>query len=424
MAASGRANRRGNLLGDEARAWLVTSEELDRKIERASQVLRGVIHRTPLDYSNTFSTLLNGKVYLKLENLQKTGSFKVRGAYAKISALAPEVKEVVTASAGNHAQGVAYASRLLGKRAVVFMPTTAALSKIRAVEAYGARVELTGELFDDAYRAAMAYVEERGGAFIHPFDDPDIIAGQATIGLEILEEVAPELVLVPVGGGGLISGIAYALKRRLGSRVKVIGVQSEAAPSFREALKAGRPVPISPEPTIADGIVTKHAGELTLRMASQYVDDMVLVSDGDISRTIFLLLERCKVLAEGAGAASLAALLSRKVELDGRSAVAVISGGNMDLTLLQKLLLREMMAEARIAKIKGEVIDRPGELGKVLALLASFRCNVLDIWHDRVESALKPGWAVVTILFEQPSQDTADRVVAALREKGYQFRHE
>ncbi|MER3601108.1 MAG: threonine ammonia-lyase [Nitrososphaerota archaeon] len=400
---------------------MLSALELDRKVAQARERLLNVVHKTPLDYSNTFSSLLGGRVYLKLENLQKTGSFKVRGAYFKISALGPEVKQVVTASAGNHAQGVAYASKLLGKRAVVFMPTTAALSKIRAVEAYGAQVELTGQLFDDAYEAALAYVREKGGAFIHPFDDYDIIAGQATVGLEILEEAVPELVVVPIGGGGLISGIAYALKRRLGSNVRIIGVQSEAAPTFYEALKRGTTQRITPKPTIADGIVTKQVGELTLRMVSQYVDDIVLVSDDEIARAIFLLLERCKVLAEGAGAASLAAMLSHKVEVQGKSAVAVISGGNLDLTLLQKLLLREMMAEGRIARIRGEVLDRPGELSRVLALLASFRCNVLDIWHDRVESALRPGWAVVTILFEQPAPDTARRLIARLAEEGYRF---
>lgn len=396
-------------------------------IMRAREALRGVVHETPLDLSRTFSKLSGGKVYLKLENLQRTGSFKIRGAYYKIYRLGEEAKKrgVITASAGNHAQGVALASSLLGVKATVVMPENTPVSKVIATKSYGTNVNviLHGKTYDDSYRKSMELSAEGGPTFIHPFDDPDVIAGQGTVGVEILEGLgAPDVVVVPVGGGGLISGIAVALKTLAGSRVKVIGVEAEACPSVKTSLGRGEPVEVEARPTIADGILVKKPGELTLEIMEKFVDDVVLVSDREIAKAIFILLERGKILAEGAGAASLAALLSGKLDLRGKRAVFVVSGGNIDLTLLSKIISRELVASGRVARIQGFLPDVPGSLNAVLAVIGALRSNVIDVEHDRLDPALEPGWARVDITIEVPDPTALGEILRQLSERGYSFK--
>ncbi len=395
------------------------------EIMKARNVLRGVIHKTPLDFSRSFSEMSGGKVYLKLENMQKTGSFKPRGAYYKISKLMAEkeVKGVVAASAGNHAQGVAYAASMMNLKSVIVMPITAPASKIIATKSYGAEIILHGRVYDECHAKALEVARERGYEFIHPFDDPYVIAGQGTIGLEILEDMgAPDIVVVPIGGGGLISGIAISLKLLAKNRVKIIGVQSDAAPSMKKSLEARKPLSIDVRASIADGIIVKRPGELTYKIISDLVDDIVVVSDKEIARSIFLLLERSKTVVEGAGAAALATILSGKINVEGKKVVAIVSGGNIDLTLLSKIISRELATAKRIARLEGILPDTPGSLNKVLTTLGGLRVNIIDIVHDRLDPGLDPGYAKVILTIELPSPETLDEVLEALEKNGYPFK--
>jgi threonine dehydratase len=399
---------------------------IPREVAEEAVVARGFlkdhIHETPLDFSNTFSKMTGAEIYLKLENLQKTGSFKVRGAMYKVARLREQgVRLVVTASAGNHAQGVAYAASVAGLKSIIVMPETAPVSKINATRSYGAEVILHGRVYDDSYKRAVEICAESGGVFLHPFDDVQVVAGQGTIALEILERMEPEAVVVPIGGGGLISGIASVLKTRLGSRVRVYGVQSRAAPSMLISLERGRPTEVEVDLSIADGIIAKKPGELTLQLVSECVDDIVLVDDSEVSRAMFLLLERSKTVVEGAGASSLAALLSGKIDVRGRRVVAMVSGGNVDMTVLSKIVIREMMREGRMVRIKGTLPDRPGELKRVVDVLARARCNIVDIEHDRMQSLLTPGWASIQVTFEIPAKEKLRHILGALRRQGHQF---
>ncbi len=390
-------------------------------ILRAREEIRGAVHVTPLSYSYSFSKITQASVFLKLENLQKTGAFKVRGAYFKIKSELSRARErgVIAASSGNHAQGVAYASQELGVKALIVMPETTPPYKILATKSYGAEVMLYGMIYDDAYRKAVELSEERGYLFIHPFNDPYIIAGQGTIGLEVASELKDvDYVLVPVGGGGLISGIAVAVKKVLGGRVKVIGVEPEAAPKAREALRHGGPVEIRPASSLADGVVTKKVGDLTYKVMEELVDDIVTVDEDNIARAMYLLLERAKMLAEGAGALPLALLLSGKMDFKGKRVVAVISGGNADLTTLYKVILRGLTAEGRLIKFKLVLEDRPGTLRQALSFLSKYRCNIVDIKHDRFSISIKPGHALVEIIAEVPSRDIASKVIEELRKHG------
>ena len=390
-------------------------------IKKADEVLEGVVHRTPLSYSHSFSKLVGASVYLKLENLQKTGAFKVRGAYFKIYSVLDEARKygVVAASSGNHAQGVAYSAQELGVKATIVMPETTPPYKVMATKSYGAEVVLYGKVYDDAYAKALELSKKRGSVLIHPFDDPFIIAGQGTIGLEIAR-VNPDIdyVIVPVGGGGLISGIAIAIKKVLGSRVKVIGVEPEAAPKFYESLKRGEPVTIVPKPSLADGVITKTVGKLTLQLVREFVDEIYLVDEDSIARAMYLLLERAKLLAEGAGALPLALMLSGRLDVKGKKVVAVISGGNADLTTLYRVILRGLMAEGRICKLKLALRDVPGMLERVLNKLAVMKCNIIDVRHDRFSLDIEPGYALVEIVMETPSREVKAELVEKISEKG------
>jgi len=387
----------------------------------ALEVVRRYAHVTPVSPSTTFSRLSGCQVLLKYENLQKTGSFKVRGALYKVYSVRDRVKGVVAASAGNHAQGVAYAASTFGLPSVIVMPETASISKVEATRGYGAEVILYGRIFDEAYSKALEVARERGYELIHAFDDLRVIAGQATIAWELLEQVSWfDAILVPVGGGGLISGVAGVIKS-VRPEIKVIGVEPEAAPKMLASLKAGKPVEVEVKPTIADGLVAKKPGNLTFQFTSNLVDDIVTVSEDEISQAIYLLLERKKALVEGAGAVSVAALISGKVKLEGRRVVALLSGGNIDLTVLNRIIIRGLAETGRIARIVGYIPDYPGQLRRVLEVIARYRGNILDIIHDRSDPRT-PAWhAKVTILFESPSPRATRDIVEKLKEEGFKF---
>lgn len=356
-------------------------------IQEARKRLAGVIHPTPLDHSTTFSRLTGSEVYFKLENLQKTGSFKIRGAYNKIMSLTLEERQrgVIAASAGNHAQGVACAATRAGIPSTVVMPEGAPISKVMATRGYGARVILAGGGYDEAFDYARQLQKETGATFVHGFDDPLVAAGQGTIGLELLDEL-PDLdaVLVPVGGGGLIAGVAMAVKS-LKPRVRVIGVQSQGAPAVYLSLKGDCRQQLAATATIADGISVRRPGEFTLEVIRRYVDDVLLVDDEEIARAILMLLERSKIVVEGAGAVVLAALLHGHLSLPGAKVALVLSGGNIDVNILSIIIERGLVKSGRIIRLRTVVTDQPGSLQRLLGVLAAVRANVISINHDRIK---------------------------------------
>lgn len=395
--------------------------EVYNRIIEADKILHGVIHRTPIDKSRTFSSWTGGQVHLKLENLQKTGSFKVRGAYYKISKLVSrqQVKKVVAVSAGNHAQGVAYAASRAGVEAIIFMPEFAPAAKISATKNYGARVILHGKTLEDSYEKALKLTEKEDTAFIHPFNDLDIIAGQGTIGLEIMRQLKDvDVIVIPIGGGGLISGISVAVKK-YNPNVKIIGVEVKGAPSMYLSLKNKRIVRIEKVDTIADGIAVKSPGEYTFNIASQLVDDIVLVDDYEICDAVFKLLERAKVVAEPAGAASIAAILSGKVNVKGKKVVAIISGGNIDPSLLSTILEKNLISEGRVQRLIVELIDKPGTLKNVLRIMARARANIIDVTVDRVSPQIKPGNALVLLTIEVQDPKYIAEIIKNLEKRGY-----
>jgi threonine dehydratase len=397
------------------------SEEIYERSLEARLVVSSHARKTPIDYSSTFSRLSGSRVYLKYENLQRTGSFKVRGAIYKVSKLARTVRGVVTASAGNHAQGVSYAASVYGLKAVIVMPSTASISKIEATRGYGAEVVLHGSNYNEAESRALEIAREKGYEFIHPFDDLDVIAGQGTIGFEILEDVPDvEAVVVPIGGGGLISGIASVVKRHRPG-IKVVGVEPENAPKFAASIREGRIVEVDVKPTIADGLAVKRPGKLAFEVVSELVDDVVTVSEEEIAEAMYLLLERGKVLAEGAGAASLAAVLSGKTGLRGGKLVALVSGGNVDLTAIYRLLLRGLARAGRIASIRGYVPDVPGTLSRISGAVASMGGNIVEVIHERTDMRA-PAWhTAIRLVIEVPSKERVREILEALRGMGYSF---
>ncbi len=397
------------------------AEEIYLEALKAREIVSRHARKTPLDHSSTFSRMSGGHVYLKYENLQKTGSFKIRGALYKVYRVRSQASGVVAASAGNHAQGVAYAARSLGLPSIIVMPETASISKVEATRGYGAQVVLYGKIYDEAEQKAREIAEEKGYAFIHPFDDPHVIAGQGTVALEILEDLSDiDVVVVPVGGGGLISGIAAVFKK-LSPSTRIVGVEPENAPKFTESLRAGKPVTVEVRPTIADGLATKKPGNLTFRIVSGLVDKMVTVTEDELAKAIYLLLERGKVLAEGAGAAALAAILSGKVDVEGKRVVALVSGGNIDLTAIYRLLIRGLAGAGRIAAIQGHVPDLPGTLAKIASIIASYRGNIVEVIHDRADMEA-PAWhTTLKIIFEAPSLETVDTILKELERHGYRF---
>ena len=370
-------------------------------VRAASVRLASVIRRTPLEYSRTLSDLTGSRVYLKLENLQRTGSFKVRGAYNCLAVLGEEGLPggVVAASAGNHAQGVALAASLAGREATVVMPRTAPVSKVTATAGYGAHVVLTGETWEEARAAALDIAGESGAFFVHAFDDPRVIAGQGTLGLELLAG-CPDLdaVLVPVGGGGLAAGVGLAVKS-CQPGVRVIGVQAAGAPGACLSHRAGQVIGV-PAATFADGIDVQQPGELAFSLLRQHVDEMVLVEERDIAGAILLLLERAKLVVEGAGAVGVAALLAGRVDLAGKNVAVVLSGGNIDMNAVSVIIDRGLAAAGRTLTYRTRVADRPGNLQQLLALVAARGANVISVYHDRLCPEIPLKEAVVTLTME------------------------
>jgi len=384
-------------------------------IEQAHRDIAELIHRTPLIHSNSLSNLSGADVYLKLENLQKTGSFKVRGAFNKL--LTVKDQKVVAASMGNHAQAVAYAAGKLGKKATIVMPETAAIVKQEATQGYGAEVILHGERFNDALDFALS---RKDAVFIHPFDDDAVIAGQGTAGLEIVDELKDiSTVLVPVGGGGLMAGIAAAVKA-LSPRTQVIGVQAEAAPSACVSFGEHAVCDRTPGNTIADGIAVGRVGERTLELMGRYVDRMLTVPEDAIARAILLFLERKKLVVEGAGAVPLAALLEHQDEFRGQRVVLVVSGGNIDFTLIDRIILKGLITSNRIGVFSVVIDDVAGSLHAVTGIIGAQRANILNVAHDRTAAEVTIGKAKVVFTVEMRGTDHLAQVFTALREKGFE----
>jgi threonine dehydratase len=391
------------------------------EVQAARKLLAGVVRTTPVEHSRPLTDQLGGPVWLKCENLQRAGSYKVRGAYVRIARLAPEerARGVVAASAGNHAQGVALAARLLGAVATVFMPVGAPLPKVEATQRYGAHIELSGATVDEALVAARDYADRTGAVLIHPFDHADVIAGQGTVALEILEQV-PDVrtIIAAVGGGGLISGIAAAAKG-IRPDIRVIGVQAAGAASFPPSLRAGRPMRLPAFGTIADGIAVGAPGELTFAHVSKLVDDVVTVTEEDISRALLVLLERQKLVVEAAGAAGAAALLAEVVRVE-TPAVAVLTGGNIDPLLLLRVIEHGLAAAGRFLRFTVRCTDRPGQLARLLNQIAEQKANVVDVGHVRHDPALRLGEVQVALSVETRGPEHSQRLVSALRLSGYE----
>lgn len=390
--------------------------------QAAADRLKNVIHRIPLSSSKTFSEMSGAEVYLKYENQQKTGSFKVRGAYNKIMKRYEEggLHAVVASSAGNHAQGVAFAASRIGVPATIVMPRSTPIAKVSATKGYGAKVVLHGAIYDEAYAKACEIVEEEGAEFIHPFDDEDVIAGQGTIALEILSDLPfVDMVLVPAGGGGLLSGIAACIKQ-INPRIQVIGVQAEGAPAIVDSFHREKH-PSETVHTIADGIAVKNPGQTTMQYINQYVDQMVTVTDAEIAEAILLLLERTKQVVEPAGAVPLAAVLHKKVDIQGKKICCVLSGGNIDVSFIHKVVEKGLITRCRQLKISTIMPDIPGALECFAHLVAAENANIILVQHDRIRADLDIGDAILHVVCEVSGQEHGQRLLDTLRREGYQI---
>ena len=372
------------------------------------------------------SDLTGQQIYLKLENLQMTGAFKERGALNRIAMLTPEqaARGVVAASAGNHAQGVAYHATKRGIRSTIVMPLATPLVKVTATRNFGANVVLHGANYDEACDEAMRICAAEEMTFIHPFDDPAVMAGQGTIGLELLEQVPQlEAVVVPIGGGGLIGGIACAIKESCiqASRpeIRVIGVQTSRLPSMLEAVKEHHLVTLEPATTIADGIAVRRAGDVTFPVVEKYVDEIVTVDEDEIASAILVLLEREKTLAEGAGAAALAAVLQKKTSLKTEHTAVVVSAGNIDVTLLSRIIERGLVQDGRLIRLRIHLLDKPGALADLTRLIASYRANIVDTLHNRAYYGVNLGDTVIDITMETRGRQQVEELLAALTAEGY-----
>lgn len=395
--------------------------------ERARGVVAEVVQPTPLEHSRILEQQIGSPVWLKCENLQRTGSYKIRGAYHRMSRLSDEEKArgVVAASAGNHAQGVALAARELGIKATIFMPIGVALPKLQATRGYGAEVVLRGHTVEEPLRAAAEFAESTGAVFIHPFDHHDVVAGQGTLGLEILEEV-PDLdtLVVPIGGGGLISGVASAVKQKaatLGRTVRIVGVQAANAPAYAVSMEAGALTEVAVTPTIADGIAVSRPGALNFAIAQEVVDEVVTVSDDDTARALLMLLERAKQVVEPAGAVSVAALLTGQVRNAGTT-VAILSGGNIDPLMMNRVISHGLASTERYLKLRIPLPDRPGQLARTAQIVAEANANVVEVLHTRHGNGLQISQVELELHIETRGPDHADEVLEHLRAAGYEPR--
>lgn len=390
-------------------------------VYRASYALKDIIRKTDIIYAPKLKS--DAEIYLKTENLQITGSFKVRGSYYKMSTLSPEekAKGVIACSAGNHAQGVALSAQKNGIKAVICLPDGAPISKIEATKSYGAEVCLVEGVYDDAYNKALELRDKEGYTFIHPFNDEDVIAGQGTIALEIIEQLPNvDAVIVPVGGGGLISGIAYTIKA-LNPRVKVYGVQASGAPSMYKSIKNGKIEQLQSVSTIADGIAVKTPGNLTYELCSKYVDDIVTVSDDEISAAILALMEQHKLVTEGAGAISVAAAMFGKLDIKGKKVVCLLSGGNIDVTILSRVIKRGLLMSGRTAQLMIELVDKPGQLKNVSRIIADMGGNVISVHHERANEGSDVNGCYLRIVLETRNFEHIADIKKALTDFGFKL---
>lgn len=388
---------------------------------QAYKFLKPIMHHTPLTPSRTMSEMTGADIYLKAEHMQRGGSFKARGAAYKISRLSKEQRNagVIAASAGNHAQGVAIAAAEHKIPCTIVMPEIAPLAKVTATQGYGANVVLYGATYDDAYQHCLELQQASGATFVHAFDDPDVIAGQGTLGLEMLNDLTDaDAIVVPIGGGGLISGIAIAA-RALKPDITIIGVQAEGAPSCYASLEAGEIKTSASIMTIADGIATRRPGDLTFSIIKRLVDEVVLVKDEAIINAVLLLMERCKMLVEGAGAIGLAALLSGAIQLKGKKVLVPLTGGNIDINLVGRFIEHGLASAGRYFVIYTRLTDRPGELMRMLEIISEMRINVIDVRHQRISSRLPIMQREETITLETRDRAQCEELLLRLRKEGY-----
>ena len=391
------------------------------KIFQVSVVLKDIIRPTPL--AKAYGIAPECSLYLKPENLQNTGSFKLRGSGYKIAMLSEEEKRsgVIACSAGNHAQGVALAASKCGIESLICLPDTAPISKVEATKGFGAQVCLVPGVYDDAYSKALELKEERGYTFVHPFDDEYVIAGQGTIGLEIMNEMSDvDAVIVPIGGGGLISGVACAIKS-ISPHVKVYGVQAAGAPSMYNAIRSGHPDALPSVSTIADGIAVKKPGDLTFKMVNEYVDDIALVTEDEIAAAILALIEKQKMIAEGAGAVSVAAAMFQKFPIEGKKVVSLISGGNIDVTSLSRVIDRGLMKSGRTTNLLIELVDKPGQLKDVSRIIADCGGNVISVHHERNGDTESINGCYLRLTLETRNYDHVQEITQALKNEGFKI---
>ncbi len=390
-------------------------------VYRASYALKNVVRKTDVIYAPKLCP--DAQIYLKTENLQITGSFKVRGSYYKMSRLSEEEKArgVIACSAGNHAQGVALSAQRNGIKAVICLPDGAPISKVEATKSYGAQVCLVEGVYDDAYRKALELRDECGYTFIHPFNDEDVIAGQGTIALELMEQLADmDAVIVPIGGGGLISGIAYTIKM-IKPDVKVYGVQAHGAPSMANSVHNGKIETLTNVRTIADGIAVKQPGDLTYEICQKYVDEIVTVTDDEISAAILALMEQHKLVTEGAGAVSVAAAMFGKLDIKGKKVVCLLSGGNIDVTILSRVINRGLLMSGRTSQLMIELVDKPGQLKDVSRIIADLGGNVISVHHERANEGSDVNGCYLRIILETRNFEHIHQIEAALRDAGFKL---
>lgn len=391
------------------------------KVYDAARVLKDNIRKTDLIYAPSLNDKTN--IYLKAENLQTTGSFKVRGAYYKISRLSDEQKKrgIIACSAGNHAQGVALSAQKNGIESAIFIPSTAPISKIEATRKYGAKIMLIDGVYDDAYNEAIKYQKETQGEFIHPFDDIDVIAGQGTIALELMEQLSDmEAVIVPIGGGGLISGVAYTIKM-LNPKCKVYGVQASGAPSMFESHLKHERLELATVSTFADGTAVKLPGEYTFEICEKYVDDIVTVSEDEIASAVLSLIEKQKLIAEGAGALSVAAAMFDKLPIENKKTVCLVSGGNIDVNILSRVINRGLMKEGRLSDLTVELLDKPGQLRDVSTIIAQSGANVVRVRHNQGGKGMEINECYLSVTLETKNAQHLEEIKKTFIEKGYKI---
>lgn len=393
-----------------------------KDVEQAATRLYGNIHNVKVTSSRTFSAMSGCELFLKCENRQKTGSFKVRGAFNKLAKLKEEGfgGEVIASSAGNHAQGVSYASSKLGMHATIVMPKSTPIAKVLATQGYGAEVVLAGDCYDECYQEALRLQKEKDALFIHPFDDEDVIAGQGTIAYEICHDLPNvDMIVVPAGGGGLLAGISYYAKQ-INPRIKVVGVQAEGASAIVQSFKKKKHYASKSVNTIADGIAVMNPGKKTVAMIQEYVDDMVTVSDNEIAATILLMLEREKQVVEPSGAASLAAVLNHKVDVAGKRVVCVLSGGNIDVSFIHKVVEKGLVTRGRNMKFKALMMDVPGSLEHFAHVVTVENANIIEVQYDRIQADLNLNETILHVAVEVSSKEHGEAVLKALQNEGYE----